>query len=86
MICGYCLLPTTAETSVTLGGSEVPLCNETDVTCYELVTVYGRPLADGRRFRPTISRVQLCLPGMEIFPSEICHHTAQEGCNGHGDF
>jgi len=86
MICGYCLLPTDGSASVSIGETDVPLCNDKDVTCYELATVYGRPLADGRRFSPAISRLQLSLPGMEIFPSEVCHHTAQEGCNGHGDF
>ncbi len=61
LICGYCLLPTNEEASVTIGEQEIPLCNETDVTCYELVTVYGRPLADGRRLSPPVSREQLKL-------------------------
>lgn len=82
LICGYCLLPTNAEASVTIGDSEIPLCNDTDITCYELVTVYGRPLADGRRVgRWTKTRSQMELP-FEDLP------TAQSDCpfpNLHAD-
>lgn len=87
LICGYCLLPTTPEASVRIGSTDVPLCHDTDTSCYELVTVYGRPLADGRRVGHfTKSSGQLSLPTLEILPSEVCHHTVAEGCRGHGDF
>lgn len=65
LICGYCLLPVAEESSVTIGQSEVPLCHDSEFSCYELVTVYGRPLADGRRVgRFTMTKGQLLLPGM----------------------
>lgn len=65
LICGYCLLPVSEESSVTIGQNEVPLCHDSDVSCYELVTVYGRPLADGRRVGTyTMTKGQLLLPGL----------------------
>ncbi len=74
LICGYCLNPTNEEASVTIGSSDVPLCNDTDITCYELVTVYGRPLADGRRVGHfTKTRSQMELPYLDL-------ETAQSDC------
>lgn len=83
LICGYCLLPCNDEASVTIGNSDVPLCNDKDVTCYELVTVYGRPFADGRRasnYSPPPAQLRIdytCPPGTGC-------ELAQDGnCSGH---
>lgn len=49
-LCGYCLQPTPQDAaSVSVGTEEIFLCHDRDYSCYELVSVYGRPMADGRR-------------------------------------
>lgn len=84
LTCGYCLLPCNDEAGVTIGTINVPLCNDKDITCFELVTVYGRPLADGRRAAdyysspPEQLRIDYTCP-----PGTGCELSQNGPCAGH---
>lgn len=49
-LCGYCgMTMDKPEATVTVGNEVIALCHDREMSCYELVTVHGRPLMDGRR-------------------------------------